>query len=146
MTLADSEGSRLARPRRKRERLDFALPTINVIFLLMLYFLVAGTIVQRGELSVVPPETSQVPTSRLPRPLLVISETGSATLDGQAMSPDSLVAEVAAALAGKGLPLNVLAPAAMEAPGFLELVAALGAAGIEVRLVTVERDGAAAAP
>lgn len=130
---------------RRRERMEFALPTINVIFLLMLYFLIAGTIVQKDELSVTPPVTMEVATDRLPRPLLVISETGTFTLDGLSIAREELVAAAAAAIAdplAQTPQLNVLAPRDMAAEPFLDILAAFGAGGVPVRLVTVEPETA----
>ncbi len=112
------ERSALAARPRRRERLEFALPTINVIFLLMLYFLVAGTLVQRSEMGVIPPQTSQFPKDRLPRPLLLISATGAYSIDGQAVDEASLVSVARAVLADpKALSaqINILAPADMAA-------------------------------
>jgi biopolymer transport protein ExbD len=126
---------------RRRERMEFALPTINVIFLLMLYFLIAGTIVQKDELSVAPPVTTEDALDRLPRPLLVITDAETFTLDGAALPRAGLVAAAVAAIASplaESPQLNVLAPADMAAIPFLELLELLGAGGVPVRLVTVE--------
>lgn len=131
------------RARRKRENLDFALPTINVIFLLMLYFLIAGTIVQKNELSVTPPETIKIPANRLPRPLLVIAETGQLMLDGQVVGPSDLIAASIETLTDPASPadhLNVLAPANMPAQPFLDILAAFSAANVPVRVVAVEAE------
>ena len=126
---------------KRRERMEFALPTINIIFLLMLYFLVAGTIVQKDELSVSPPVSTEVATERLPRPLLVITDATTFTLDGVAVDRASLVAAASAAITdplAETQQLNVLAPAEMAAGPFLEILAAFGAGGVPVRLVTIE--------
>jgi biopolymer transport protein ExbD len=126
---------------KRRERMEFALPTINVIFLLMLYFLIAGTIVQKDELSVAPPITTEDALERLPRPLLVITDAETFTLDGALIAHADLVAAAATAIAGplaQTPQLNVLAPADMGAGPFLELLELLGAGGVPVRLVTVE--------
>ena len=139
----EAAASPLARRHQRRERLDFALPTINVIFLLMLYFLVAGTIVQKNELGVLPPETSRVPTDRLPRPLLAISNAGTMMLDGNPVSRDELIAE-ALRVTGPDAPnheLNILAPAGMAAGPFLGILSGLAEAHVAVRVVTVEKDG-----
>lgn len=135
--------SPLAPRRRRRERMEFALPTINVIFLLMLYFLVAGTIIQQNEMSVAPPETARVPTDRLPRPLLLIDNSGALFLDGVAVKPTELVPAVVArvaAIAGGDVHLNILAPADMSAQPFLKVLAALNAANVPLRVVTVADD------
>ena len=137
-----SDHAGLLAPRvKRRERVEFALPTINIIFLLMLYFLVAGTIVQKDELSFPPPTSSEAATERLPRPLLVVVDATSFTLDGVAVDRVSLVAAAAAAIAdplAETQQLNLLAPADMAATPFLEILAMLGAGGVPVRIVTVE--------
>lgn len=135
----------MLRPPPPRPKLEFALPTINVIFLLMLYFLVAGTIVQKDELSVAPPLTTQVSTDRLPRPLLVIHEDGTYQLDGNPVAPANLVAAALDAVAGVTSTgyLNVLAPKDMAAQPFLEIISAFSVAHVPVRLVTIEPEEAA---
>ena len=144
----EEAASPLARRPRRRERLEFALPTINIIFLLMLYFLVAGTIVQKDELGVAPPETSKVATDRLPRPLLSISDSGGMTLDGVPVQPAELpaAAQVATGPDAEAHQLNVLAPAGMPADAFLKILSGLAAADVAVRVVTVEKPRDAAGP
>lgn len=137
----------LSRPRPQRERMEFALPTINIIFLLMLYFVVAGTIVQNDELSVVPPVTSETPTDRLPRPLLVVNEAGGLLLDGRQVGRDDLLAAAAdAVLRSQSQQLNVLAPAEMAAAPFLELINAFAASNIPVRVVMIDKSSLRATP
>ena len=127
-------------PRKPRQRMDFALPTINVIFLLMLYFLVAGTLAEHDELSIEPPQTTPLPSERLPRPLLLVTDDGRLLLDGLPLEQPDLAAWAPAALADTGAAeLNLLVPAGMAAEPFLALLARLDAAGVPVRLVTVER-------
>ncbi|KRA53064.1 hypothetical protein ASD80_13800 [Devosia sp. Root635] len=126
--------------RRPRQRMEFALPTINVIFLLILYFLSAGTLAEQAELSVPPPQTVQVPDERLPRPLLVVDADQVMALDGVVVADadiaDASLAAIEATGAGE---LNLLVPRNMAAAPFLALLARLDAAGVPVRLVTVER-------
>jgi biopolymer transport protein ExbD len=136
----EAEENPLAYRPKVRERMEFALPTINVIFLLMLYFLVAGTIIQQNELSITPPETERVPTERLPRPLLLIDNSGVIFLDGVEVSRDDLVPAVVARVAsitGAAAQLNILAPADMSATPFLQLLTALDAANVPLRVVTI---------
>ena len=137
----EEQASPLARKPRRRERLEFALPTINIIFLLMLYFLVAGTIVQKDELGVAPPETSRVATDRLPRPLLSINDAGAMTLDGVLVTVAELPAAAQAATGpnAQAHQLNILAPAGMPASAFLGVLSGLAAANVAVRVVTIER-------
>lgn len=138
--MEEEEDSPLSRPAKPRERMEFALPTINVIFLLMLYFLIAGTIVQNDELSVTPPVTTEAPTDRLPRPLLVVNEAGGLLLDGMPLTREELMAAAAeSVMHSQDQTLNVLAPAAMAAAPFLELINAFAASHIPVRVVMIDK-------
>lgn len=132
----------LPKPGRERPRMEFALPTINVVFLLMLYFLVAGTLAERDELSVAPPETTPYPSERLPRPLLLVTDDGRLLLDGRTIAEDEVAASGREALDATGVSeLNLLVPSTMSAAPFLGILSELDSAGVPVRLVTVERDG-----
>lgn len=132
----------LPKPGRERPRMEFALPTINIVFLLMLYFLVAGTLAERDELSVIPPQTTPYPSERLPRPLLLVTDDGRLLLDGRTIAEDEVAASGREALDATGVSeLNLLVPSTMSAAPFLVILAELDGAGVPVRLVTVERDG-----
>jgi biopolymer transport protein ExbD len=136
----DEEESPLNRFQKPKESMEFALPTINVIFLLMLYFLIAGTIVQNDELSVLPPVTTETPTDRLPRPLLVVHDDGRLQLDGQLVANADLMTAAADAVTRSSTQqLNVLAPAEMASTPFLELINAFAASNIPVRVVMIEK-------
>ena len=126
----------IARPMR-RGRQEFALPMINVIFLLILYFLISGTIVQRNELTFAPPTTLEVPDTRLPRPLLVLEPGGGLLLDGALLSEAEWVEAAQAVDRPEGGQLNILAPADYPAGQLVQRIAALGRASIPVRLVTI---------
>lgn len=132
----------LPKPGGDRPRMEFALPTINIVFLLMLYFLVAGTLAERDELSVAPPETTPYPSERLPRPLLLVTDDGRLLLDGRAIAEHEVAASGRQALDAAGVSeLNLLVPSTMSAAPFLGILAELDSVGVPVRLVTVERDG-----
>ena len=132
----------LPKPGRERPRMEFALPTINIVFLLMLYFLVAGTLAERDELSVVPPQTTPYPSERLPRPLLLVTDDGRLLLDGRTIAEDEVAASGREAIDATGVSeLNLLVPSTMSAAPFLGILSELDSAGVPVRLVTVERDG-----
>jgi biopolymer transport protein ExbD len=133
----------IAPPNRKtRAELDFALPTINIVLLLILFFLVAGTIVEEDELGISPPEVMELPDTRLPRPLLAMTNEGQLLLDGVPISDADLVEAVRAAAAAAEGHLNILVPPASPAGSLLGRIARIGKAGISVRLVTARPSGA----
>jgi biopolymer transport protein ExbD len=131
--------SRVPLPSRRRKP-DFSLTMVNIVFLLLLFYLAAGSLIIKNELDTDIPVTEELPLERLPRPLLLISSDG-IFLDGRAVQPAEAVAEVREALdaqRGTGF-LNLLADRAMPAGEFLEIVAGFQSAGIPVRVVTLHQ-------
>ncbi len=126
-----------------RRRPDFSLATINIVFLLLLFFLVAGSLVQRNEQGVQIPLAEHLSLQHLPRPVLVLSQGGVLYLDGAQVAPDTLIEAVSKKL-GKGEFLNILADRDLPAQQLLDLIDLLSANAIPARIVTVRQDGAAA--
>ncbi len=125
---------------RQHRKPDFSLATINIVFLLLLFFLSVGTIVDSQEIGVDAPETRELPLDRLPRPLLLINERGVLSLDGRALTDEQLVSVAKnASLSQDGTvnPINILADVALPGRELVETVGRLSLAGVEVRLVTL---------
>lgn len=130
-------------PPRQRWRGDFILPMINIVFLLLLFFLTAGSLANRNEAHSRVPVTATLPLERLPRPLLLIQTDGSLELDGVPVAPSDVVPklqEIFAASRLDSLPVSVLADPTMRASDLLAVVDMMRAAGIGVRLVTLRRE------
>lgn len=125
--------SRLA-PHRPRRQPDFSLAIVNIVLLLVFFFLITGSLVQQGETSVSLAETSDLPLERLPRPLLLIDKQGEMALDGQAVSADGLAAAL-----GQTLPeaLYVLADGNLSADRLMALTTRPDLQGVSIRLVTL---------
>lgn len=88
-----------------RKRIDDQLiPLINIVFLLLIFFMVAGQITQT-DAPVEPPES----LSRKPAPetaaLLVLERDGALSMDGRAIEPQALAAALAARAAAGGITL-----------------------------------------
>jgi biopolymer transport protein ExbD len=126
--------ARLLPPPARRAQPDFSLATVNIVLLLVLFFLVAGPIVAENEQGVALPETVDLPLSDLPRPLIVLLPDGGTALDGEVMA----LAEIAARLADNGAP-NAYLLTARDTPAqrLLEALAVLEPAGISTSLVTL---------
>ncbi|MBT0957252.1 biopolymer transporter ExbD [Alphaproteobacteria bacterium KMM 3653] len=129
---------------RPPRRPDFGLAQVNIVLLLVLFFLVVGTIVETDELSVDLSKTEDLPLERLPRPLLLIAPDGTWALDGQAMSAAE-VAEALSAPAAEGQPnaVYILAPQDLPADSLIAAMEALVPTGRAVSLVTLKDKGAA---
>lgn len=124
---------------------DFGLTQVNIVLLLVLFFLVTGTIVESDEQAVELPETLDLPLDRLPRPLLLIHPGGDWALDGAVVAPEALPEALAAQVpdTGPDAPVHLLLPRDASATLVLAAMAALAPSGREVRLVTVGLPGAA---
>ena len=81
----------MLRARRSPPTMDFAVPAINIVFLLLLFFITSGSQVNRSELSVAPPTAELLPGERLPRPLLAVTAAKALFLDGAAIDEAGLI-------------------------------------------------------
>lgn len=132
--------------RRKREGLDFSFAAINIVLLLLFYFIVTGTVSNPNEYSFQAPVTTDLPLTRLPRPLLAIDQTGTRRLDGVEVTQDRLAAalvDLRKAMQDPSRPLHILAARDGPATELLEAAQLASAAGFDVRVVTQpeERQG-----
>ncbi|MBS3650131.1 biopolymer transporter ExbD [Pseudaminobacter sp. 19-2017] len=123
-------------------RNDFTLTMINIVFLLLLFFLTTGSLTNRQEAQSTVPVTRNLPLERLPRPLLLIEEDGSLFLDGAAVYRDEVGPAAKRALQTIGRDdavLSLLAQRDMPARPLLNLVEQLRAEGLPLQLVTLRQ-------
>ena len=128
---------------------DFSLAIINVVFLLLFFFILTGSVVQRSEMEVRAPFTKNLPLERLPRPLIVISQSQELFLDGLPITEEKLglkITQTADIPKTRFKMLNILADGKLSAKSFLKIVDRLRKSGLPVRIVTVrttkEKSGA----
>lgn len=127
---------------RRRTRPDFSLAVVNIIFLLLLFYLATGSLIKPSELETEAPVTRDLPLELLPRPLLLVAADGSLRLDGVPVTQGAL-AETARQSGAELAVLNVLADRAMAGRDFLDVLARLDTGGVPLRIVTLrERAGA----
>ncbi|MBO0904488.1 biopolymer transporter ExbD [Jiella sonneratiae] len=142
-------GGTVLRRRGRRPRADAAIPTINVVFLLLLFFLVAGTLAAPEEADIDPAHVGTGAGERLPRPLLSIARDGSLGLNGKALSREALAGAVAALRRpeeGRGATLYVLPARDLPASTLVAILGEAAAAGAATTLVvmkTGQRDAGA---
>jgi biopolymer transport protein ExbD len=120
--------------RRKAKEVDSALAIVNIVLLLIFFFLATGSLVSSGSIEISLPETTVLPLDLLPKPLVVTNE-GEMTLDTIPLAAGDL----AAALIDSPS-LHVLADRELNAAKLLDMLAAENLIAVEVRLVTVHRN------
>ena len=125
--------NRLA-PARQGNKVDSGLAIVNIVLLLIFFFLTTGSLSNSTTVTVSLPETTELPLDLLPKPLLTVSVEGELTLDGVPIERGSL----AEALVDDPM-LHVLADREANAGELLDLIAAEELIAVQVRLVTVHR-------
>jgi len=126
--------ARMLPPPKRRHPADFSLAIVNIVLLLVFFFLITGSLVQNGETNVDLAHTSDLPLERLPRPLLLVDRDGNMALDGV---PLPVTALADALHSGQAQALYVLADHALSADTLLKLVQRPDMADLPVRLVTL---------
>lgn len=127
----------MLRTERKREKLDFPFATINIILLLLFFFVVSGSIMGANETRVAPPVIEGALPERLPRPLLVIDAQGALFLDDTLVGVDEIAARLRAKQDGRAPFLNIVADRFYSAEKFLAVIEAVRREGVAVRIVTL---------
>jgi len=122
------------------------MPLIDVVFLLLTFFIYALVLMVRAELLPMPlPEIgAATPADVAPAATISIDEAGNVYLDREAVPATDLIAALEARLAdAPGLVVYLAAAETGDTdrlPVFLDLYDRLAAAGIEVRLVGRPKD------
>ncbi len=130
--------------RRARRRDDeHLIPLINVIFLMLIFFMIVGQIEATGALQVEPPESLQEASANAGERLLLLAADGRLAMDGRVLSREALQAHLgtsrpADTTAEPAPPLTLKADAGVTATLLRETLVLLEDAGIgRVRLLTV---------
>lgn len=121
-------------PPPRRRPADFSLAIVNIVLLLVFFFVITGSLVQSGETRVDLARTSELPLDRLPRPLLLIDEGGAMALDGVPVTEAGLAAALPMPAPDA---LYLLADGRLPAAALLQLTARPDLAGVALRLVTL---------
>ena len=141
---------RFTKPRPRTATDDALIPLINVVFLMLIFFMIAGQISAPEALSIEPPISQQGRLTQPERILLLMDAQGRVALDGEILPasalPDRLAARLASAgagnaAAGAGSGITLKADAAVTQGQLRELLAELHALGIErLRLLSQQAE------
>lgn len=140
----------MLKARKSPPTMDFAVPAINIVFLLLLFFITSGSQVNKPELGIAPPTAELLPGDRLPRPLLAVMPEGALFLDGEAIAEADLLSTIAArrlADPAAFATLNIMADRSFSARRLLALMDRLrGGSDMALKLVTRREGPAGAGP
>ena len=127
--------TQLPRSERPAAKLDASLAIVNVVLLLIFFFIASGSMLSSRGTQISLPETVELPLDMLPEPLLIISEDGTMVL-GDVLVPQGGLAE-----ATLDHPiLHILAERDAPARRVMEILDAENLIAVELRLVTIHRD------
>lgn len=128
--------ARLSRlpPKRKHMEMDSGLTIVNIVLLLIFFFITTGSLAPSHVIKVMLPDTTTLPLDLLPKPLLVVGADGSLTFDGVPIARGELAAAM------MDFPtLHVIADRQGNAGALLDILADENLIAVQVRLVTVHR-------
>jgi biopolymer transport protein ExbD len=114
------------------------MPLINIVFLLLIFFMVAGRLGASDPFDVIPPETGHAEAARLEGVEILLGADGALALDRREVDRATLMAELARRLGdAPGTRLRLRADQGGEARALVTLMQELRALGArEVTLVT----------
>ena len=126
---------RFSRPRRRMDEEERILPLINIVFLLLIFFMVVGRLSASDPFEIVPPRSvsqGQSPTEDI---LISIGAEGQIAVNGKVLEKAAALAEVAAS---ETTELRIKSDGRVEAQRIVALVEALRQRGVvSIQLMTV---------
>jgi len=128
-----------ARP-DKTAGLDTSFAIVNIVLLLIFFFLATGQLFGGRDPGIDLAETLDLPIAPLPRPLLVVAPDGSLTLDDAPVDATLLGPSIMAATDAAAPVLHVLIEGDARARDLIALLDNPTLRGIEIRLVTLDTD------
>jgi len=117
------------------------IPLINIVFLLLIFFMLAGRLTPPDSLVIEPPQTQGEPAPESAALVLLLAADGRLALAERVFTLEQLETELGPLLAVKPKPLITLkADATLSATQFLDVLEALRALGVEqLTLLSVAR-------
>jgi biopolymer transport protein ExbD len=128
---------RLPRPRTKAET-DNTITLINIVFLMLIFFLIAGTLTPPLDPDVTLATTQDAPAAE-PSIALAIGADGQMRWQGNPTQLQAFLADHAGARGGE--PLKLAIDRELPAADLIDTVGALRAGGFATISVVTERDG-----
>lgn len=134
----------LPRP-KKPIQLDVSLAIVNIVLLLIFFFLATGRLLNPVGPDLELSQTSELPLDQLPSPILVIGADGAWQLNGADVAPDLL--DVALQTLPEPVVLHLLINRQAPANALIAVMSRPELAQTEIKLVTLHRrSGSGASP
>ena len=117
------------------------LPMINIVFLLLIFFMVAGAITAADRFSVTPPESSDGTKTTAENELILLDKLGQLAIGQDVITLDELVQRAALSVDDEDAPLlQIKTDAETPSAELFKVLQALNAAGIKkVRLLATSK-------
>lgn len=131
-------------PRRSHGLEENVLPLINIVFLLLIFFMLAGALSNAAPFELDPPTARNAPPGQPPRSGVALAADGRVAFAGETIPLETLTERARAwrndtATTG---PLTLRADAGADSERLLAVIEALRAAGLErIRILAVGRSG-----
>ncbi|HEY7886354.1 MAG TPA: biopolymer transporter ExbD [Cellvibrionaceae bacterium] len=123
-------------PRRTSNAEDNVLPLINVVFLLLIFFMVSGSLIPEPPFKLTPPTTQHAGAQDAQPDYLAIAADGSLAWVGEAINTHELAGRLSQRREPNA-PLQIRADRRLEAKELTQLLAELRAAGVaKIQLLT----------
>ena len=115
------------------------MPLINVVFLLLIFFMLAGTLSATDPFEVEPPTSESERLTEAEALVVLVAADGRLALDGEPLAPDALRQAIAGRMADTpGLEVRLKADSSADANQVIGVMEDLREAGIErLQLMTV---------
>lgn len=115
------------------------LPLINVVFLLLIFFMIAGRLASSDPFNIEPPQSASEGPPEVQEMVVLVGAEGDLALDGEVMDETTLAAAVAERMEAYDVPpLRLKADGRAEATAVVGVMELLREAGVEsLRLLTV---------
>ncbi|RLQ88254.1 ExbD/TolR family protein [Notoacmeibacter ruber] len=126
-------------PYTKPREADSTIALINIVFLMLIFFLIAGTLTPPVDRAL-DPVTTEEATPGAPPDALAIGADGTMTWRGQPVTLEETLAAHERSGIGADAPLRILVDQSLPAPDLVDRLAELRRAGLTNLVLVTERE------
>jgi biopolymer transport protein ExbD len=133
---------RFSRPKSTRDSEANLIPLINIVFLLLIFFMLAGRLAPTELMALEPPRSDSLRSAPVTTLVVLVDQGGQIRLEGETLDEETLMDRIALHLADGPQSLQIKADAGLDAIQLLDLLEQMRAAGAEeLDLLTLARGG-----